>query len=409
MVRNPSSVFNSREDHFRFAKYIEQLDEINLSKLERTQISSALNYLIRLLGDNFLEGSSGLPHPFYFKYLWNSAPWVRRSLLRFTSTLRAFESSPDFVDLLFRIRRPDLFREVCSVLEIGNKFRQAGFSVRFDQCVVTTDKWNKVHNKKPDLQLTDPDTGEDIYVEITQLGISEEQMSVDRTFDTIWRVLRNSMYCPEGFANNFQNETFYLPYSRIHRSLSESELSEVVTQINAVIEQARLTGEFQELNIEGTFELAIAPPNKHRQAEEWAKARNISEIAESPLIPLNGLRRAKGRIFKKIKQLPANKPGIVVVHFIDNLTFWAYDAGHIIVEVAEEVEKHAQLTFAVMVQTSMEADHDLEIATLNAHARIKKMRKDGVTEQTIIINNSLNNVTISESTHDRLMLAVHRF
>lgn len=409
MVRNPSNVFDSVEDHFRFSKYIEQLPEINLTKSERTQIRSALNYLVSLFGDDFLKGPSDVPHPFYFKFLWNSAPWVRRSLLRFTNILRSFESSPDFADLLFRIKRPDLFREACSVLEIGNKFYQAGLDLRFDQNVLTIDKWNQEHFKKPDLQVTDPNTGEVIYVEVTQLGVSDEQISVDRTFETIWRILHNSMFCPEGFTNNFQDETFYLPYSRIHRSPSNLELSDVVTQINTVIEKARLTDEFQELNIENTLELAIAPPKKHSQAEEWAKARNISDISESPLIPLNGLRRAKGRIFKKIKQLPADKPGIVVVHFVDNLTFWAYDAGQIIFEVAEEVDKHSQLLFAVMIQASMEADHDLEIATLNAHSRIKKMRIDGVTEQTITVNNSLSNVTISESAHRRLLEAVQRF
>jgi hypothetical protein len=407
--KNPYKFFNSRQDHLKWDNYVKQVDEIELSDNERQDIKQAINYLRSLLGEDFLEKAFTDYHPIYFNYFVNSAPWVRLSLLRFVNTLKSFENSPDFNNLVSRIKKADRFTETRSVLEFAYKFHRAGFILTFDQNVEVINKWGNKNNKIPDIKLINPENNEEIYVEVTQIGASQKQILTSKTYDAIWYLLRNAMYSNEGLSNNFQNQSFYLPFSRIHRSIDENEIIDVVNQINQVVEKVKNTGEFQELIIEGIFELAIAPPHKHIQAEEWAKARNISDMVKSPSIPLDGIRRTKGKIFKKMKQLPTDKPGIVAIHLVDNLTLWAYGPGNIMVEVEEEVEKHSHLMFAAILQTYIDGENDSELGVLKNHISMKRKRSDQVTEQLIIVNNKTCKIAVSDLSQNKLAEALLQF
>src|SRR5450759_5229953 len=100
-MKDPLSIFVTREDHFGWDKYDEQIDLIGeLTPDERLRAKDSMKYLRALLGEDFLLRAWQLGNPIYYWFFGNSAPHARRSLIRLGEQLQSFENVPGFKSLL---------------------------------------------------------------------------------------------------------------------------------------------------------------------------------------------------------------------------------------------------------------------------------------------------------------------
>lgn len=398
---NPHKYFQTKKDYTKWDNFIEQIDSIELSNRDRRRAKKMIEYLRRLLGENFLSEVIAKGHPILSQYLINAAPPARLSLIHFAESLQSFENTANFHTLINRIRKASEFAEGQTVLETANKFHKVGFTINFDVTVDVTDYKGKLRTKKPDLQLISKETGEEIYVEVSRLRTSQTQLSSSRTYKVIWRLIHDAIWSdPQNV--NIVNPKHILPYVQIHRSLTDDELRNVITQIERLIIKVRESGEFQSVIIEDMIEIGISPFHDHSKAEEWASERWLTDFVEGPLIQTNEISRLKNSIFRELDQLPRDKPGIIEIWNNENLMFFTCDIHMLIAQVAEKIANYPHL-FGVALNFNYGLGKERQyVVELNQHSFISKMREDLTTDLSLIVRNVSFNLPLTESTKANL-------
>ncbi len=277
-MTSPHEVFSTHEDRWRWDKYIEQCDLIELSDVNRQRAKDSFAYLRTLFGEGFLRRAENERNPIFLWYFANAAPPKRLSLIRFVDALRALEGAANFRSALRDIKRrlrteEDLERitEKLSIIDIAYKFYAAGFDIEFDPQVSFTNNRGRVESKIPDLRIVDRENREDIILEVSRMKASDHQRLVSFTFTTIWNVLiEGGMHGDPEALKNILEPRYILPYAVIHRGMEESELMEIVRRIRQLIDHVRASGEFAELIVPNTIEIGIASYDSHHLAKEWA-------------------------------------------------------------------------------------------------------------------------------------------
>ncbi|MCD9187017.1 MAG: hypothetical protein LUM44_11330 [Pyrinomonadaceae bacterium] len=408
---NPHAVFHKPEDHYDWDKYLEQLDLIELSVSEKARAIQALQYLRGLFGETFLKKCFDNRHPFYYE-LANSAPMARLRLIRFAESLQCLERSTGFDTMVTRLRRAkysDEFKEASTVVETAYKFQKTGFTIIFEPKVKIVNVVGKEIPREPDIKIINPENGEETFVEVSRLRESEKQITSGNSFDTIWflihRIMDASLVIDIDRERNKQIHRHVLPYANILKHLEREELDEVIPQITSLAEKVHETNEFHELIVENKIEVAISPKHDHSKAKAWAETRGMRDLVESPPIPLYETHRARMKIGKKAKQLPSDKPGIIVITTEETLLFIAYPVNLIINELKSEMSQYPQLKYVVLSLKLGESPKNPVTISLDEHLFIKKTREDLVTESNILIDNSAFNLEMSEPTTKQIMQA----
>jgi hypothetical protein len=398
---NPYRHFQTDEDYTKWDNFLKQIDSIELTKRDQTRARRMIEYLRKLLGEDFLSAAQQSGHPILYQYLKNSAPPGRLLLIHLTELLETFESSPNFHALVERIKDASEFSEGQTVLETAAKFHRVEFSVDFDITVEVVNYNGEKRTKKPDLLLTNIETGEKIYVEVTRSRTSQMQLANSRTYDIIWHVIHNAVrFDPQTI--DITKPEHILPYAQIHRNLTEDELINAVEQIERLIKKVRESGEFQELNIEDMIDIAISPYQDHSCAKQWAKQRGLTDFVEGPLIETDEISRAINKIFRKLEQLPRDKLGIIEIWNNENLMFFTCDIPAIIAQVAAKISKYQHL-FGVALNlnygSGKENDYVIE---LNQHSLVSNIREDSITELSLFVRNASFNLPLTHSTKTKL-------
>ncbi len=179
MTENPHSVFKTNEDYDRWEPYIDQCDLIEgLSHTDRQRAKKAMQTLQRFLGVQFLKRANRERHPLIYLLL-QPTNHRRLKIIALAEALEALQGAKNFNRLLGEIRAypksgatgpdrrqqiDDQFQSGYSVLQSAHHFLKSGFEVEFvDQ---------KGSHKKPDIKLIDPDTADELFVEVSALTMS---------------------------------------------------------------------------------------------------------------------------------------------------------------------------------------------------------------------------------------------
>jgi hypothetical protein len=412
MNSNPHKIFVTTEDRWSWDKYIEQCDLIDLSEIDRRRAKDSFQYLRGILGEGYLKRAASRGNPMFFWYFANAANRARLSMIRFTKALKALEGAPNYQAILRRIKRPTEFDELAegmSVIEVAHKFSRAGFTVEFEPDVSVKNHRGVAGLKKPDMKIIDGEAGEEIIVEVSRMKPSDHQNLTERTYHIIWDVLvRDGMWHDPEALKDIMHPRHILPYARIHRGIEDDELKGIVARVRNLIDQVRTSGEFGELIIPETIEVGIASYENHTRAREWAATRGIgdNEMIEGPSIVSDEIARAKVKLRRKIKkQIPDDRPGIVVLSAKHNLIFFVYDIRGLAAALAEEVEKHPKLLCAVMFHTFDDGGSDSQSVDIGEHTLIRQVRSDGAIEQSLIIRNPACKHPVAIETLDKVRSA----
>jgi len=356
------------EDYWNWEKLIQHSQTIDgLSPFEKEKVKRAFQFLRGELGEEFLKDAFGEEHPIC-NYIINLAPWTRKWIIWFAEALNELKNQENYSSLLNRIRDKTRFEEGVSILEIGFKFSKAGFRITIDPTI----EISKV-KKTPDLKLIDKNTGEELFVEISQMGTSEIEEQALQTMRAITNIL-------------WQSIPFTYYCGRIHKTLSKRHLDEVVKKVEETFEKVKRDGSFHELLIEDVIEIGIAPEKDKEVLEKWAsdKGLHVGEFI-GPSFDVNETLRTKRALREEQKQLPQEYPNIVVIKNND-LFFRTHDIRKAIDELEEEVYEHPHLLFGIISEKHLGMTQDISFMK-DQHVYLEKGRTGLFVEKYIILLN----------------------
>lgn len=376
-------------DWKNWEKLIQRCDTIEeLTDVEKEKTKRAFLFLKREFGEEFLEYAIDGLHPIAY-YIINSAPWTSKWLTRFAEALKSLKEVDGYASLVQRLKHKDKFFEGESVLEVAYKFSKAGFKITVDPLTI--------ENKKvPDLKIVNEEAKEELFVEVSNQQQSINYSKALRTFDKISEPLTFLV-----FLNCYS-------CGRVLKVLSERHLSEIVKQINEKIELMKNEDAFQELIIDDTIELAIAPNKDKDILEKWAESRGL-KVGEfrGPLINADELQRTKAKIQREQEQLPRNSPNILVIGN-NNLFFNLHDVRKGIGELEECVYEFSHILFFI-VRGDYEGTAENEIIMKDQHLFIKRSREDLNVEQYMILLNRYCDFPVSPATISKVYLAFGKY
>lgn len=169
------------------------------------------------------------------------------------------------------------------------------------------------HRRVPDLKITWADTGEEIFVEISALDRSAQQQQITRGESSLTlRLLR------------IMHTTGIIMRIRVHKALDQATLESTLQEIDKLASKVKTDGAFETWASEGVIELAAAPTDQAESIYQWASEREIKEreIIKGALIDINDAKRLiVDKIGKEVKQLPKDRPGMIIVTTSQNLVF----------------------------------------------------------------------------------------
>jgi hypothetical protein len=397
--------FESREqavDYLNWDRFNEQLPEIDLSETDRQRTRDAIAYFRGLFGEDFLVDAFASGSSFISLFL-NRVPGAKLEFVFLAESLKLLEGVENFDELVAQIR-DHRANGAIPVLQTAARVLRCGFQVSLEPTVhVNTPRG--VREKKPDIRLSNPETGELIFVEVSRLRKGDDQKKSNRAFLAIWQLVHSVMDMVPGAFDDITNIKFMPIYVRILRVLEEDELQNVLRQIRELAQEVLTTGEHRKREIDAMVEVAISPSHDHSYAKEWAEARNMKNFVESPVLLLDEVHRAQGKIFDKMRQLPGDKPGIVVITTDENLLFPFYPLDEIIEGVVEKTSRYPRV-FAVALTYSSLSDKEVPlVARIGEHIYARHSSEALCTHQTLIIRNPACMHSVSQSTQLRLQRA----
>lgn len=373
------------EDWTNWEKLIEQCGiYVELTDIEKEKAKCALLFLKQEFGERFLKKAFEELHPIMY-YFINSAPWTRKRLTRFADALTVLRTEEGYLSLLDRLKDKNRFLEGESVLEIAFKFSKAGFRIVIDP---------STSNKKvPDLKIRNDENGEELFVEVSVQHQSMDHTKAIRTFDKFFNQL-----------SPFHGLTYC---GRIFKILNERHITEILGMIKDRIETARKENAFQELTIEDTIELGIAPCKDNDVLAAWAKSRGLEPgTLVGPPFNVDEIPRTRIKIEREQLQLPQNSPNILVIEN-NNLFRSARDVKREISELQECLYDFSNLLCFIGIgffESYHQAIQD-ELVKKNQHIIVKRLREDSIIERCMILCNRFCDFEIAPATIDKIYMA----
>lgn len=393
-------IFRADENRVSWDKYIEHVDVIDqLTDEQKERAKEAFRYLRQpgVLGEMFLAHARDTGHPL-FSYFTNTVPWTRKWLTRFAEGLKSLRDAEGFSACMKEeIKDADKFKERESVLEVAYKFFNAGFDVSFDPSV-TVSKPRGFTGRlvptqaTPDLKIINKETGEELLVEVSALGESDLSKQAGHTYHTVFGVL----------VDYALHREYLFPRARIHRILDAEELGKLVEQFRDLINEVKSSGKVCYL-INDEIEACLAPAHEMDIPDKWGAERGITAIPiEGPSIPLRDPLRTKRIIRKEQKQLPNNKPGIVVITTDWTLLFHAHGLKTIMSEVEDAVRDFPKIWCAIVTCTYQSGDEEGYAFYDEQHTVIKRITGEELIEETIISLNPPCTFQLPDATFNKV-------
>ncbi len=331
MKRNPLEIFKTRDDHFAWDLYVKQVELIEqLSDAEKYRARDAVRYMRLLLGEDFLQRAVTEGNPIFLWFFRNAVPTARLELIRLTQQLKTFESVSGFKGLVSRLKNTEQAAEGLTVLDAAHKFWRASFAVSFDPKIINLGRIGSSGEKFPDLKVRDSENNQEIYVEVSRLRKGGHHELSSRTYLVIFQVVHEAILSGPEAWEDITNPRYVKPYVRILKALGDNDLMEVVNKIRELVAEVRSSKKYLEFVYKDAVEMAISPVDDHTRADAWAAERNMKDLIEAPLIHLDEISKAKGKIINELEQLPPDKPGIIVIPASENLLMFVYDPREII-------------------------------------------------------------------------------
>lgn len=357
-----------------------------LTPKEQVTAAQAFSHLKSVFGDKFLSQAFTRHHPI-LEYFCNYVPWTRKWTIWFSSALADFQSADNYTSLLCRLIDENKFEEGLSVLTYAHKFFKEDFEISFDPPVV-----KKQTLKRPDFKISDRQSSAVLYVEVSEMGESLQDLEIDATFQAITGLL------------SF-NTPFVLYSGRIYKPLSKNHLAEVTAHIKEKICAVQTGQGMQVLNLPGVIDLGIALESDSPSLEEWAQQKGFqSNSFSGPSVNTDEVYRIRRSIRREQDQLPEDCPNIVIIRN-DRLFMFKQNLAPDINILEEHVYEHPHLLIGIISGNFTGADGGHE-QTKDAHLYIRKVYFDILQRHFIVIKNKFCKHQVSKTIQQRVLNAI---
>jgi len=242
-------------------------------------------------------------------------------LIDFSESLQDLKrrDTTNFQVLLSKLKpRLKCQKEGIPFTDVVRMFRKKGFNVNF---ILESQL-----KRNPDIELIDPETNNSIFVEVSQLGLSDTQTDIQGQHREL--------------SNTFIRHGYDLPKAcKQLLPLEGDEMERVVNIIRALKDKAANERTF--CSFEDDFiQVAVTHADKLDNLDIWCKERNIQRNSVGGLnVDFNDTYRLVNnqKIITEIKQLPKNKPGLVYIP-ISTLYFMMMNKPETGIAIMEQLE-----------------------------------------------------------------------
>jgi len=249
----------------------------------------------------------------------NWAPWNVERLAKLSDALTvAAERARGFERVRRSLSQPDHYEDATRELDLAAEFLGAGLQVTFVR---------EVKEKKTSDLLIEWD-GQELYVEITQMGPSADMKEAFSYFDRQnWRI-------PE-----FEGLDVVI---RLHRFISEPRREEILEALAAEAREVKASGTTRSFSAEGLLDASLGAAN--------APGRSSLRITGFPLDE-DEIGRLVRTIRRKAAQLPVDHAGLLIA--VDNglhVSPWERPSyTSVVTELEEYVFEHSQLAGVLII------------------------------------------------------------
>lgn len=381
-----------KESHGNWDKYITRCDEVTeFEGDDKENAQKALQYLRSVLGEGFLRRAIEQGHPLFSILLYNTRiMWLQ--LTRFAEALGALGEAQGFNEVLRRIKKPTMFAEGSSVLDVALHFFRAGFKVTFNPRVTVTLQDGKKKSRVPDLMIVNEETGEELIIEVTN---SEMGAAFKESFDI------SKLSLPL-FAEVLQPAKLVI-HAQLSEAFDDAQVEKAFRQIEALSDEVVRTGEFRAL-VNDYIEVGIAPDDNREELSEWAAERSIAAGIGGPPIWFDEISRMSTKIRDKLAQLPENRPGFIVITATSTMLFHYYDIELISKVLNEEICRFAKLNGVILLRNHLGVGRNVAV-NLDLHKVLNSNIAGPLQRQAIILLNEVCTLPLTDITREKLQKA----
>lgn len=305
-----------------------------LEKEEREQIQRGVSVLREVLGDRWLrESYQESSHVFSLLTSEDPSDLLEAALLG--EKLGELRSVSGFQALQKRLMNPKEYDAAKAELEIASRLKNRGFTVELNP---------KVADRNPDIKAIV--SRKAFYFEVATLREAE--------------LTKKAIVTVNSLIDPFISDREIKIACRFYKTLSVAHLKELQEKIRKGIKEAKTRQVSIDLSEPGVIDYVIVPLSKR---EEWSFWMSKKEIPGGFVPPPLGrdlattARRIMRTFTEENKQLPMDKPGIIIVYtqplILGGNTRAFYQS--LASEVRETIYEHENLVFGVTVACGNDA------------------------------------------------------
>lgn len=293
---------------------------IRIAKTEgqKEKLINVVDFFKAEFGKGFFN-NCGQNHPICLKLTVNLH--LLDDLIDFSDSLQNLkDTNLENYQLLINKLKPRLKcqKEGIPFSDVYRMFQRKGFTSNF---IVESQV-----NKNADIEMVDPETKDSIFIEVSQLGLSDTQTDIQDQHRQL--------------SNTFIRHGYDLPKAcKQLLPLEGKEMDRVVNIIKKLKDKAANERTFCAFE-DNFIQVAVAHPSKLYELDGWCKERHIQRNSVGGLnVDFNDTPRLVNnqKIVGEIKQLPKDKPGLVYIP-VSTLYFWTMNKPETGIAIMKQLE-----------------------------------------------------------------------
>lgn len=350
----------------------------SLKHEEKTQVLHGLTKLRQVFDDDWLRQARKEHHPLA-AYILNKAPWSQLWLAEFGTKLDALKKLANFDRLARRLRSSTEYTGAEAEVEAAAKLVTASITdIELYPRVEVKGK-----PKEPELRaIVD---GEDVYFEVTALREPKDSLDAWRTHQELAYAL-------------FDRETLHqlLYFCQIHKILSKPRVAELKSKIKRAIAEVKQTRKYAYIGEQGVLDYLVIHRSKQEQCDALVNRFGMKKEISGPPFERDDIRRLKHKLREKSRQLPEDKPGVMVV--FGNLIYFGSPERFyedLVYQVEETVYNLDNVVLAAIISKTGELGQVSEVNQKPHYILVRKSR-NLVQESVVVFKNRYSKFAINE-------------
>jgi len=256
----------------------------------KKKILDGFSLLRQKFTDKWLQDMLQQGHPLIY-LLANRAPWSQNWVAELGVKLEVLKDVPKIEDLIYRLKKPDEYRAAICELDSAYRLNKADFNIEFGP---------KVGKKYADI-LAKIDN-EEFYFEVTCMEESKKSKASSTT--------NQSLIMPYIFDQNVRI------YCQIYKILYQPHLNYFRKQIEDGITEVKATKGYKHIHEKRALDYLIVHKDFTGNVQAIANDIGMKLETSGPPFEIDDIRRLENKFWDKnnLKQLPSNKPSVIVVY-----------------------------------------------------------------------------------------------